>query len=256
VDSSRILLTNVQRFSLHDGPGIRTTVFLKGCSLHCPWCANPENIHMYQEEYQKDGQTGTYGRYVSADQLFLELLKDKPFFGTEGGVTFSGGEPLLQMDVLESVMIKLQEAQIHMCMETCLFAPSKALKKAMHYINLFYVDCKILTGDACKLILGGNISLYQRNIEQLSSSNIPMIFRLPIIGGYTDTHENMQLVLEMIQQYRPASVELLREHSLGSNKYASLGMEPPKLMGVEDALIEEYCRNIQHLGIPAKICRI
>lgn len=256
MDGERILLTNVQRFSLHDGPGIRTTVFLKGCSLHCPWCANPENIRMCPENYQKDGISGTYGRYVTTDKLFEELLRDRMFYGAEGGVTFSGGEPLLQMGQLEPLMARLQRQKIHMCAETSLFVPQAALEIAMRYIQLFYVDCKILDDRACKEILGGNISLYEENLKNLRQSQIPVVLRLPVIGGYTDSLRNMDLVLELIEEHRPAEVELLKEHNLGASKYISLGLKPPSLIGVADELLDAYRQRIDQLGIPVKICAI
>ena len=104
----KILITNVQRFSLHDGPGIRTTVFLKGCSLHCPWCANPENIDFVIEPYIKDDINTTIGQYVSCDELYELIMRDKVFYDG-GGVTFSGGEALIQMDVLKPLLERLKE---------------------------------------------------------------------------------------------------------------------------------------------------
>ena len=119
---NQILLTNIQRFSLHDGPGIRTTVFLKGCSLCCPWCSNPENLISTPQPYIKEGLEGTYGKYYTLDELTAECLKDQPFYEGKinnpslwsitdaelieqlpGGVTFSGGEALLQMEALAPV---------------------------------------------------------------------------------------------------------------------------------------------------------
>ena len=85
-----MLITNIQRFSLHDGPGIRTTVFLKGCSIKCPWCSNPENIKNYPEVYYKDGVKGIYGKEFSLDEIYAEIVKDRVFYEDNGGVTFSG----------------------------------------------------------------------------------------------------------------------------------------------------------------------
>ena len=93
----KILLTNIQRFSLHDGPGIRTTIFLKGCSLRCPWCSNPENLNPYPEEYIKDGNRGIYGKEYAIDEIFIEVMKDKDYYESNGGLNFSGGEALLKV---------------------------------------------------------------------------------------------------------------------------------------------------------------
>ena len=150
---ANILLTNIQRFSLHDGPGIRTTVFLKGCSLRCPWCSNPENLNPNPEKYVNNGLSGVYGREYNTDELYIEVVKDLAFYDGDwssleleempGGVTFSGGECLLQMDRLEPLLERLKAEKIHTAVETCLFAPAYQLSIAIKYIDLFYVDIKI-----------------------------------------------------------------------------------------------------------------
>ena len=92
--SDKVLITNNQRFSLHDGPGIRTTVFCKGCSLHCPWCANPENLKAAPEPYRKDGKDGIYGQWISCEELFGEVMKDRIFYEQADSETGAyGGMP-------------------------------------------------------------------------------------------------------------------------------------------------------------------
>lgn len=139
-----MLITNIQRFSLHDGPGIRTTVFLKGCSIKCPWCSNPENIKNYPEVYYKDGVKGIYGKEFSLDEIYAEIVKDRVFYEDNGGVTFSGGESLLYVDELLPLMNKLKKENITIAVETCLFVPRQKLEKVIPYIDFFYVDMKIL----------------------------------------------------------------------------------------------------------------
>ena len=107
--NDEILISNIQRFSLHDGPGIRTTVFLKGCTLKCPWCANPENILYKSEAYQtENGRAGVYGQWTTSDELYGEVMKDAVFYAQGGGVTYSGGEPLMQARPLLPLMEKLK----------------------------------------------------------------------------------------------------------------------------------------------------
>ena len=119
----KILITNIQRFSVHDGPGIRTTIFLKGCSIRCPWCSNPENLTPYPQEYSIEGIDGVYGEWYETEKLVMECLKDNVYYegkynnkrlwnikkhedikNLPGGVTFSGGEPLLQMESLVTAL--------------------------------------------------------------------------------------------------------------------------------------------------------
>nr|WP_300818014.1 radical SAM protein [uncultured Acetatifactor sp.] len=267
------LITNIQRFSLHDGPGIRTTVFLKGCPLRCPWCSNPENISLSPQRYAKAGEEGIYGKYVSCDEMLAELSKDSMFYGEycmdaapinsveqleklPGGVTFSGGEALLQADRLEPLFKALGESRIHMAIETSLFAPRENLKIALDYVDLFYIDIKLLDESGCKNVLGGSLSLYLHNLECVFRTGVPVVFRIPVIGGYTDTPENRKKVTMLLRQYKPIKAELIKGHNLGASKYISLGLKEPGHKEVPDEFLEIYRSEIEGMGVYAQICRI
>lgn len=290
IPEKNILLTNIQRFSLHDGPGIRTTVFLKGCSIHCPWCSNPENLlHREQRYVKKDHngkveEEGTYGKWYSPDELYAEVVKDKAFYGSRnsnsatyldylpGGVTFSGGECMLQMKELEPMLQRLNDEQIHIAAETSLFCSSAQLSIAIKHIDLFYVDIKVLSDDLCSSSLGGRIELYKNNLVTLLNSGKPVVFRLPVIGGYTDSEENRKAVVELIESKAKSysnllKIEILKEHNLGMNKYQSLidgGNEIilPEYNGVSDELMGQYKIEIEEglrivgSSIPVEICKI
>lgn len=284
-----ILLTNIQRFSLHDGPGIRTTVFLKGCSIHCPWCSNPENLlHKEQRYIKKDHsgkieEEGVYGKWYSSDELYAEVIKDKAFYGScsdsscenpssngrieletlPGGVTFSGGECMLQMKELKPLLQRLNQEHIHTAVETSLYCSPAQLAIAVSYVDLFYVDIKILEDGLCSSILGGKIEYYKENLKSLLDSGKPVVFRVPVIGGYTDGEENRRAVVELIKstvgRYKNVlKVEILKEHNLGMNKYQSLidgaasqpdggecGVSLPDYKGVSDELMERYKEEIE-----------
>src|SRR5574344_2334142 len=169
------MITNIQRFCLHDGPGIRTTIFFKGCTLHCPWCANPENIENSIQYYydnskciknnticNKDccilkdntnfkeainkcitGAIKKYGYEVTNDYLYKEIEKDKNFYKNDGGVTLSGGEPLIYINDIEPLLINLKNSDINITVETSLFIDKEKLKKSIQYVNNFIVDFKI-----------------------------------------------------------------------------------------------------------------
>lgn len=276
MNNEQIILTNIQRFSLHDGPGIRTTVFLKGCSLCCPWCSNPENIDRRPQAYTKDNVIGIYGKYVSPDELARECLRDKGFYDGElfppsswaitcpsdinrlpGGVTFSGGEPLLQMEALVPVCERLKEEKVHIAIETSLFCPPQQLRLAMEMVDLFYVDMKILDKDLCFSVESGNLGLYLSNLNLLMNGNKSVVIRIPVIGTYTDGAKNRWAVRNLLNQYRDKilKIELIKEHSLGESKYKSLGMEV-HYNGVSDAQMETYQGELDGLGILVEICRI
>ena len=279
---NKILLTNIQRFSLHDGPGIRTTVFLKGCSLRCPWCSNPENLLSTPQPYIKDGIEGTYGRYYTPDELVHECLKDKAFYEGKnndpelwsissasdieklpGGVTFSGGEALLQADALVPVCQALHEQAIHIAVETCLFIPSANLNLALEMVDFFYVDVKILSPDRCKAVEHGNLDMYLSNLDCLLAwtdavgNHKPVVIRIPVIGSYTDDPTNRKLVHDLLNKYRDSilKIELIKEHNLGESKYKSIGMRLD-YHGVEDSLMEQYKNELSELGILTEICKI
>lgn len=269
-----IFLTNIQRFSLHDGPGIRTTVFLKGCSLRCPWCSNPENLNPHQEIYIKNGIEGTYGKEYTTDELYAEVVKDRAFYDGDwgsgdlnkmpGGVTFSGGECMLQMDKLEPLLERLNDEHIHTAVETCLFAPASQLSIAINYIDLFYVDIKILDEARCKEVLNGKLSVYHANLQTLLASNKPVVFRIPVIGGYTDDVYNRKKVCELIKEAHGnvLKIELIKEHNLGTSKYQSLvdggnDILLPQYQGVADELMEQFKNEIESVvSIPVEVCRI
>ncbi|MCD7956335.1 MAG: 4Fe-4S cluster-binding domain-containing protein [Lachnospiraceae bacterium] len=273
-----IIITNIQRFSLHDGPGIRTTIFLKGCTIRCPWCSNPENLSPQKESYVKDSKKGIYGNAFSCESLYKEIIKDKLFF-TEGcndynirsyqdlkdhcgGVTFSGGEALMQMLPLIPLLQTLKGDKIHMAIETSLFAAPKQMDIALQYIDLFYVDVKLLNSNKCKSVLCGDLNQYIKNVDKLFSwkdetgYRKPVVLRVPVIGGYTDMEENRKEVVKFIKSYKPLKVEIIKEHNLGVSKYESLGKSVPDYKGVSDALMVKYKEEMEVLNVPVEICSI
>lgn len=276
---NRILLTNIQRFSLHDGPGIRTTVFLKGCSLRCPWCSNPENMKSTPEQYNKDGIEGVFGTPYSIKELVQECIKDKNYYGHSdesewhitsvdelnslpGGITLSGGEPLLQMDSIESFCNEMHHQGIHIAIETSLFAPQSNLVLALDNIDLFYVDIKIMDKDKCREIEKGDIDLFIANLDFLfgwedkSGIGKPTIIRIPVIGEMTDDYDNRMAVYKLLHKYKDKiiKIELIKEHHLAEKKYESLNRKM-YYHGIEDKLLETYKKELDSLGIPIDICQ-
>ena len=270
----RILLTNIQRFSLHDGPGIRTTVFLKGCSLHCPWCSNPENINHRVQRYIKDGHVDYYGIEYDCNEIYDVIIKDMAFYSGDwnshdlekmpGGVTFSGGECLLQMDRLRPLLERLNFEKIHTVIETSLFSSEWHLDIALKHIDLFYVDVKMLDYKQCHAILGGDLRYYYANLCTLLKSAKPIVFRVPVIGGYTDLAVNRERVKDFFRtiEGNVLKIELLKEHKLGLSKYKSLvdgdnEICIPNYIGVKDQLMYKYKSEIEEVvNIPVDICEI
>lgn len=251
----KILLTKIQRFSIHDGPGIRTTIFLKGCALKCPWCSNPENIHGFPENYRKDGEQGIYGYYLGCDEIYFELMRDVVFY-KDGGITYSGGEPLLQVVKLEPLMKRLKANGIHQCMETSLFAPLESIQIASEYVDLFYIDVKLLNKTMCKSIIKGELDEYFRNIKYLLEKDVKVIFRIPVIAAYTDSDLNRKLVQTFLGEIMPDYVEMIEGHNLGRNKYSTLGLKPPEHLKPDADIFRRYKEEIEEIGIKVITCTI
>lgn len=253
-----MLITNIQRFSLHDGPGIRTTIFLKGCSLRCPWCSNPENLNPYPEKYYKNNNEGVYGKNYTCDEIYNEIIKDKAFYEENGGVTFSGGEALLQVEELIPLARMIKNDGITIAVETCLFIPTRKLKSIIPYVDYFYVDIKILDKNQCKKVIGGDIDLYIKNLDLLTSEKMITI-RIPVIGKYTDDLININNIINLVEKYKKKilKIELIKGHNLAESKYESLGFEKPRYFKVNNNFMEQYKKRIEQVTeIEVEICKI
>ena len=251
-----LVVTNIQRMCFHDGPGIRTTVFTKGCSVHCPWCSNPENISFEPEIYEKDGFQGIYGREYTAAELEYILLKDRDFWGEDGGVTFSGGEALMQAEALADILIRLKELRVHIALETALFVQGENLQRVLPYIDYVIADVKTLESHVCKEIMGGDLATYLDNIQKLYTSGKLRLFRLPCCEEYTFTNNNRQLVNEFLCQYQDIPVQVFAIHKLGEKKYQSLGKTMWKAKELDRQSLEDYCEELRRHGIRAEVIQI
>ena len=235
-------ITNIQHFSLHDGPGIRTTVFLKGCTLKCPWCANPECI---SSEIQ-----GEFGYDISLDKLENEIIKDKPFYETGGGVTFSGGEPLLQINNLEPVLKSLNNKKINICFETALFVPEKNLKIAKRYGDEFIVDIKMINSRNCKKVIGGNINQFLNNLELIDLEKTT--FRIPVTKF---SLKDSKLILDLLNNYKPKHLEIFELHNLAKSKYDILNKKQ-YYEKIDDNQINEFYEKLKEIDPNTEIIKI
>ena len=249
----------IQRFCMHDGPGIRTTVFLKGCSLRCMWCHNPEGISpkpvmMFDQRRciscgacgeKKDaakcptGALHIAGEVIDSEELFRRIRRDKPFFGTEGGVTFSGGEALLQADFIREVMELCVNDGIHCAVDTAGNVDWEAFETVLPLCNLFLYDVKAATDAIHQRWTGcGNMCILE-NLRRLSQSGARIWIRIPVIGGVNDTVPEMYAIGAALASlpHCPERVELLPYHDLGRAKCVQLGV--PFAMDAGTARVED-----------------
>lgn len=256
-----IVVTNIQRMCFHDGPGIRTTVFMKGCGIRCPWCANPENISFQIQTYREERKGGgerlrQYGREYETEELIHILEKDRLFWGEDGGVTFSGGEPLLHAGALLPVWRNLKERKIHLAVETSLFVSSFDLEIALEFIDFFYVDVKLLDPEMCAQVLGGSAEQYLENVDRLVESGKEFSFRIPCSEEYVLQPGNLEKVYELLARYPKAPVEIFAIHNLGECKYRNLQLDLVHFQIVAEERLYELKERIEEIGNIVSIIKI
>lgn len=251
-----IRITNIQHFSLQDGPGIRTTIFLKGCNLTCPWCCNPENINYEIESYVEDGITKDFGYDISFEDLEKEILKDQLYYENGGGVTFSGGEPLLQIKSLEPLLKSLKEKRINICFETALCVPTELVKIAIRYADEIFVDVKILDKIQAKKVLNVDIDLYLSNLEYLTTNFNDICFRIPLNEEFTFKENNINLIKNFAKKYFDFKFEIFKVHNLAKNKYKYLNKEIIKFTDVSDEKLEEFYLKLKEFNRNVEIIKI
>ena len=218
------IVFSIEEFAVNDGPGIRTTVFLKGCPLRCAWCHNPEGWRPMPEPMVKKSRTETCGYRMDAKTLAERLNRDADLFRDSGGsVTFTGGEPLLQADFLAEVMDFLPG--IDKAVETSGFAPEAAFRKVLDRADLLLFDIKHTDPEEHRKYTGQSNGPILRNLSILISSGRPFVARIPLIPGVNDSLENMQATASLLEGVTGLQrVELLRYNKVAGAKYPMLGL--------------------------------
>lgn len=217
------MIFDIKKFAIHDGPGIRTTVFFKGCPLDCQWCHNPEC---------KSDKADLFPG-LNQDQLFEKVLKeikkDIIFFDQSGGgVTFSGGEPLNQMDLLIELLVASKEAGIHTAVDTCGHAEFNNFQKILDQVDLFLYDIKLIDNNTHRKYTGVSNDLIFENLRALAKTGKEICIRVPLIPGITDRDENLSGIAELIQSLDSLNtVDLLPYNLFGKSKYRKLGKSHP-----------------------------
>ena len=265
------LIFNVQRFSVNDGPGIRTTVFLKGCPLHCTWCHNPESLSSVREIalradrciqcgdclsickhgaiYREDGlyliqrerciQCGDcsdvcaadartlIGREMTVEEVMKEIRTDTSFFNQSGGgVTFSGGEPLLQHEFLSALLETCRLEGIHTTVDTTGFTSAAILKSIAKNTDLFYYDLKLFNDAKHRELTGVSNQIVLQNLKLLAAWNTRVIVRIPLIPTLNDDEENIRALGDFIASLHTIQeIHLLPYHRSGIDKYKRIGAE-------------------------------
>jgi pyruvate formate lyase activating enzyme len=272
---------DVQRFSVHDGPGIRTTIFFKGCQLRCAWCCNPESFSKnLQLGYFIDKCIGCgkciaicpndsikiqngvktfkkeacercknkpcvlecnanalriFGWDVSVDELMPIIAKDEKFYANSGGgVTVSGGEPLMQSEFIRDLFMECKMQGYHTAIETNCSCNWEDFERVKDYTDLFLCDIKHLDNEKLRKYTGGNAFKVMDNIKSLCKATNDIIIRVPVIPDFNDDIKTIASICEILHRLGISIIHLLPYHALGRNKYEKLflkytlmGMQPP-----------------------------
>lgn len=245
---------SVEEFSVHDGPGVRMTVFLKGCRMRCNWCHNPEG-QRFEKEITKNinGCTGcgrcldagerasgqrkltaesiavcphhllrVCGKEYTAEQLAELILKKKFFFRDGGGVTFSGGEPLAQAEFLLECLTLL-EGKAHRALQTSGFCDEQTFRRVLRQVDYVLYDLKLMDEEKSREYTGEGNRAILRNFDILAESGVPYVVRVPLIPTVTDTEENLRAIAAYMAARGARRAELLPYHKLSGSKYAMAG---------------------------------
>lgn len=234
---NRSIVADIQRSSVHDGPGIRTTVFFKGCPLSCMWCHNPEcidptpQIMHYPEKCIGCGlcDKGCFsgakvicGKEMTAEEIFAEILLDKPNYGKTGGVTFSGGEPLVYPKILKELISLCKKDEINTAIETSLYLFDEEILRSVGFIM---ADIKIWDNGKHKKYTGVSNETIKENFKRLDTLNVPFVARTPIIPDINDTPEEISAIKDFLKRLKNITqYELLPYHPLGVSKQRALGI--------------------------------
>ncbi len=301
------MIFDIQRFSTHDGPGIRTVVFLKGCPLRCPWCENPESQSARVEVFYDPGtcigcldcvravgngeistrktisQSGEevlrpviqrerlhsverlrevcpsgalrlVGRMAGVEEVMREVEKDLPFYGTGGGVTFSGGEPFAQPRLLAQLMEESFRRGIDIAVETSLQVDWQVVEPLVPYTSLFLADLKHVDPKKYRAAVGGDLSVVIDNFRRLEALGAKVVVRIPVVPGFNE--DALGELIEFASSLSNVNeVHLLPYHTMGKRKYELLGREygMAGLQAPEREDLAGYRETAESLGLEIEI---
>ena len=285
------LVFDVQRFSVHDGPGIRTTVFLKGCPLRCAWCQNPESLatgpEMRFDEARCEGDAGCaeacplgaiqpgadridrarcdacgqcvaacpygaleqVGRTMTVDEVLELALRDRPFYGADGGLTLSGGEPTLQATFARAAVRACRAADLPVGLQTCGATRWQNLEALADDLQFIHFDLKAIDPARHRALTGSGNEHILANARRLVAAAAPVTFRTPLVPGHNDRDEDLVALAGFLVDLGVKQLHLLRYHPLGESKLPGLGFPlAPLELGPEARDPAHHTRAAARLG--------
>ncbi len=260
------LVFDIRRFSVNDGPGIRTTVFLKGCPLRCWWCHNSESWSVEPElmevnqplEGKSFKKMEIVGRWMRVSEVVQACLRDLAFISESGGgITLSGGEPLMQPEFTTALARELSKLYLHVALDTSGYAPRSVLSILLPYVDLWLYDFKGANTRRHFENTGVDNTLIIENLEYLIQQKAPVVLRYPVVPGYNDTEKDISFIFHFLLKYKGGihEVHLLPYHRLGRDKRRRLHAFLPPYEVENDSTAAAYrvMSVLYSSGIPIKI---
>jgi len=260
------LVFDIKRFAIHDGPGIRTTVFLKGCPLRCWWCHNPESQDVKSESDLKkillDGisfdKTEIVGKLMSVEAVMEIVGKESVFYvESGGGVTFSGGEPMLQPEFLTRLLKASKDKGFHTAVDTSGFAKTEHFKEILGLTDLFLFDLKHTNDSKHKKFTGVSNELILHNLSFLTENGAHVIIRIPLIPGINTDKNEIDRMIKLLNSFdrKIKEIHLLPYHDIAKNKYRRFEKENKliNLPGLEKSQVNNIKLNFENAGFKVKI---
>lgn len=262
------IVFNIQRFSLHDGDGIRTTIFFKGCPLRCKWCHNPESwLSEPQSVFiQKKcracskcdkgcvyGARETAGKPYTPDELIRIAERDAEFYKSSGGgVTLSGGEVMAQHAAFLLELVRgLKQKGLNVAVDTCGYAPFEAFENILPYVDTFLYDIKFIDNARHLQFTGQSNGLILANLQKLSGKNASLEIRIPVIEGANSDDAQMNKIISYLAGIRAKKIRLLPYHAIGREKYTHLGMpQPDEFYAPSPQRMNELTERFKQHGLP------
>ncbi|HJW90919.1 MAG TPA: radical SAM protein [Anaerolineales bacterium] len=239
------IVFDIKEFAVHDGPGIRTTVFLKGCPLDCSWCHNPEGKSRQPQTMRSSAGERTAGQEFTSQELASRLIRQAGILkANEGGVTFSGGEPLQQAEFLVEVIPQLNG--LHILLDTSGYGRETSFRRLVELSDLVYFDLKIIDDSLHCLHTGRSNRRILGNLRLLGGSGKPFVIRIPLIPGVTDTDQNLEAIAATVRRLPGLlRVDLLPYNPVAGGKYLAAGIpfrpryDPAQPVKINTAFFED-----------------
>lgn len=248
---------DIQKFSVHDGPGIRTIIFLKGCALRCKWCCNPESQSMEIQTMNTPQGAKTIGRDVTVGEIIGDILKDRPYFRRSGGgITLSGGETLLQPEFALALFTAAKENGLTTAIESTGFAKYETIEKLLPYIDVYLMDIKHIDSEKHRSFTSQPNELILENAKKIAQNANKLIIRVPVIPTFNDTVEEIEDIARFTKSLGTVEeLHLLPYHKLGEDKYSYLGRnyELKNITTPSDEMMQRLKTTVETCGLKCQI---